>query len=126
MTKQTIEYQTGLSKIDDEFNKWTFTDTQKNLLTTYLTSIYMSDVNAEAERKFGGKYNKYINRMSKCPLVANKSASANMYSIIDELRSVSFHTNGKVSAPLMHVSKFYCCISWTCFVSTGFWYWLFA
>jgi hypothetical protein len=107
MTKQTIEYQTGLSKIDDEFNKWTFTDTQKNLLTTYLTSIYMSDVNAEAERKFGVKYNKYINLMSKCPLVANKSTSANMCSIIDELRSVSFHTNGKVSAPLMHVSKYY-------------------
>jgi hypothetical protein len=77
-----------LSKVDDEFNKWTFTDTQKDLLSTFLTSIY-------------------INLMSNCPLVANKSASANMYSIIDELRSVSFHTNGKVSAPLMHVSKFY-------------------
>ena len=40
MTKHTIEYQTGLSKIDDEFSKWTFTDTQKELLGTYLSSIF--------------------------------------------------------------------------------------
>lgn len=28
MTKQSIEYQSGMSKIDDEFNKWTLGDSK--------------------------------------------------------------------------------------------------
>lgn len=57
MTKQSIDYQSGTSKIDDEFNKWTLTETQNELLSTYLFSVYMSEMDAETERKFGVKYN---------------------------------------------------------------------
>lgn len=57
MTKQSIDYQSGTSKIDDEFNKWTLTETQNELLSTYLSSVYMSEMDAETERKFGVKYN---------------------------------------------------------------------
>lgn len=68
MTKQSIENQSGMSKIDDEFNKWTLTETRNELLSTYLSSVYMSEMDAETERKFGvNKYNKYINLMCKCP-----------------------------------------------------------
>jgi hypothetical protein len=69
MTKQKAEYEAGLIKIDDEFNKWTFTASQKDLLRCYLPSVYMSDMNAEAERKFGVKY---INLTYKCQLGTNK------------------------------------------------------
>lgn len=45
----------------------------------------MTDENVDAEHRIAFKYNKNVNMMNKCSLVANKTSNRNMCVIIDQL-----------------------------------------